>query len=170
MLPRCLKTETRKRAASPKAKPKSVLPVSCNSCWQRSGVMLFIRAVRVGRLEHLGLEPLHAAVETQHRRLADRDVQIARPLLDAGREQLVDENRAHGSIIPLQLRIYAHAFDDVSTGELPRQRSDNALSAGSDGPHLRASVLRLATCRIGQGSLFRRIASLHANPPRDVRE
>ena len=29
---------------SPKAKPKSVPPTSCSSCWHRSGVMLFIKA------------------------------------------------------------------------------------------------------------------------------
>ena len=40
----CLNTATRNRAMSPKAKPKSVPPTSCNSCWQRSGVMLFISA------------------------------------------------------------------------------------------------------------------------------
>ncbi len=44
MFPRCLKMATRNRAASPKANPKSHPPTSCNSCWQRSGVMLFIRA------------------------------------------------------------------------------------------------------------------------------
>jgi pilus retraction protein PilT len=44
MLPRCLNTATRNRAISPKAKPKSVPPTSWSSCWQRSGVMLFIRA------------------------------------------------------------------------------------------------------------------------------
>ena len=27
---------------SPNAKPKSVPPTSCSSCWHRSGVMLFI--------------------------------------------------------------------------------------------------------------------------------
>ena len=43
-LPRCLKIDTRNRAMSPKAKPKSDLPTSCNSCWHRSGVMLFISA------------------------------------------------------------------------------------------------------------------------------
>ncbi len=32
---------------------------------------------RVGRLEHLGLEPDHVAVMTNHRRLADGDVQVA---------------------------------------------------------------------------------------------
>ncbi len=41
-LPRCLKTATRNRAMSPNAKPKSVPPTSCSSCWHRSGVMLFI--------------------------------------------------------------------------------------------------------------------------------
>ena len=42
MFPLCLKIATRNRAMSPKANPKSVPPTSCNSCWQRSGVMLFI--------------------------------------------------------------------------------------------------------------------------------
>ena len=45
ILPRCLNTATRNRAMSPKAKPKSVPPTSCSSCWQRSGVMLFISAM-----------------------------------------------------------------------------------------------------------------------------
>ena len=43
--PRSLKMETRNRPMSPKAKPKSEPPTSCNSCWQRSGVMLFIKDI-----------------------------------------------------------------------------------------------------------------------------
>ena len=43
--PRCLKMATRNRALSPYAKPKSVPPTSCSSCWLRSGVMLFISDV-----------------------------------------------------------------------------------------------------------------------------
>ena len=42
MLPPCSETE-RNRASSPKANPKSVLPTDRNSCWHRSGVILFIR-------------------------------------------------------------------------------------------------------------------------------
>ena len=42
--PFCLKIETRKRARSPKAKPKSAPPFSCSSFCDRSGAMLFIRA------------------------------------------------------------------------------------------------------------------------------
>ena len=83
MLPRCLKTETRKRASSPKAKPKSQPPTSCNSCWQRSGVMLFIRATVSAGSSTLVFELAHVAVQPQHRRLADGDVQIAGALLDA---------------------------------------------------------------------------------------
>ena len=41
-LPRCLKTLTRNRARSLKAKPKSEPPCSASSAWQRSGVMAFI--------------------------------------------------------------------------------------------------------------------------------
>src|SRR6266404_3624465 len=43
--PFCLKIETRKRACSPYAKPKSPDPVSSNSCWMRSGVIDFINAI-----------------------------------------------------------------------------------------------------------------------------
>ncbi len=89
-LPRCLKIETRNRQQSPKAKPKSEPPTSCNSCWQRSGVMLFISAVVSSGSKHLGFQLPHAAVQPQHRRLADGDVQIARPLLHHGVQQLVD--------------------------------------------------------------------------------
>ena len=52
--------------------------------------MLFIRPIVSAGSSTFGLELLHPTVQTQHRRLADRDVQVARPLLDLGREQLVD--------------------------------------------------------------------------------
>ena len=50
---------------------------------------------RVVRLEHLGLQPPHPAVHAEHRRLAHRDVDVAGALLDAGHQQLVDEDIAH---------------------------------------------------------------------------
>jgi len=43
--PRSLKIDTRKRAISPKAKPKSAPPTSWSSRWHRSGEILFISAV-----------------------------------------------------------------------------------------------------------------------------
>ena len=43
IVPRCLKTLTRNRAMSPKAKPKSQPPFSASSAWQRSGVIAFMR-------------------------------------------------------------------------------------------------------------------------------
>ena len=46
MLPRCLNTAVRKRKPSTNSMAKSVPPFSCNSCWQRSGVIDFIRAVQ----------------------------------------------------------------------------------------------------------------------------
>ena len=90
-LPRCLKIETRKRHQSPKAKPKSEPPTSANSCWQRSGVMLFINATVSSASSDLGFELPHPAVQPQHRRLPDGNVQIAGALLDDGVQQLVDE-------------------------------------------------------------------------------
>ena len=47
---------------------------------------------RVFGLEHLGFELAHPAVQAKHGGLADDDVNIARPLLHAGLQQLVDEN------------------------------------------------------------------------------
>jgi hypothetical protein len=38
----------------------------------------------VVRLEHFGFELAEASVEAEHRRLADDDVNVAGPLLDAG--------------------------------------------------------------------------------------
>ncbi len=100
MLPRCLKIETRNRARSPKAKPKSRAPrllqfllaaVGRDALHQRHGVV---------RLQHLGLELPHAAVQAKHRRLADGDVQIAGALLDHGVQQFVDQNRSHADTLP----------------------------------------------------------------------
>ena len=51
----------------------------------------------VGRLEHLGLELHHVAVVTDHGRLADGDVQIARALPDHGMQQLVDQTAFRSS-------------------------------------------------------------------------
>jgi hypothetical protein len=61
-------------------------------------------SLRIGRLEHLGFQSLHPPVNAQDRRLAHRDVKIARTLLHAGREQFVDKNRSHSPIIPLRKR------------------------------------------------------------------
>ena len=70
-LPRCLKIDTRKRAMSPKAKPKSE---------PADRLQLLLAAVRrdalhqrhrvVGR-EHLRLQPAQVTVKTEHRRLTD---------------------------------------------------------------------------------------------------
>ena len=90
-LPRCLKTETRNRAMSPKAKPKSAPPTSCNSCWHRSGVMLFISAT-VSSGSKTFVSSLHQlAVDAQHRRLAHGNVQVARLAVDDRLEQFVDQ-------------------------------------------------------------------------------
>ena len=62
MLPRCLKIDTRNRAMSPKAKPKSDPPTACNSCWQRSGVMLFISDMVSAGSSTLVFELHHVAV------------------------------------------------------------------------------------------------------------
>src|SRR3954470_19808318 len=40
-------------------------------------------------------------MKSQHRRLTDRYMEIARTLLNARREQFVDENRSHSSSVPL---------------------------------------------------------------------
>ena len=94
MLPRCLKTATRKRKPSVNSMAKSAPPFSCSSCWQRSGVMLFIRAVVSSLSSDLGVELAHAAVVADHRRLADGDVQVAGLELDDRGQQLVDQDVA----------------------------------------------------------------------------
>ncbi len=73
----CLKIETRKRAMSPKAKPKSEPPTSCSSCWQRSGVMLFISATVSSGSSTLVSSRTRWPSMPDHRRLADGDVQVA---------------------------------------------------------------------------------------------
>ena len=60
--------------------------------------------LRVGRLQDLGLELLHPAVKPQHGRLAHRDMEIARALLHARREQFIDENRSHSSSLPVRFK------------------------------------------------------------------
>ena len=50
----------------------------------------FHQAHRVGGFEHFGLELLHVTMQSEHRWLAHRDVQIARSLLDLRGEQFVD--------------------------------------------------------------------------------
>ena len=63
--------------------------------------MLFISAIVSAGFQHLGLQPLHAAVQPHHRRLAHGDVQIAGPFLDHCLQQLVDENLiGHETFIP----------------------------------------------------------------------
>ena len=57
--------------------------------------MLFISADGVFRLQDLGLQPLHVAVQPQHRRLPDGDVQIARLAIDDRLQQFVDKDRGH---------------------------------------------------------------------------
>ncbi len=61
---------------------------------QRHGVL---------RLQHLGLQLAQPAVQAKHRRLADRDVNIAGPLLHAGHQQFVDQN-----LLCHQCAIYCH--------------------------------------------------------------
>ena len=87
--------ETRKRAAVPKAKPKSLPPTSCSSCLAAVRRDALHQATVSSAGQHLGLELAHAAVQPQHRRLADGDVQIAGPLADDRLQQLVNEDRTH---------------------------------------------------------------------------
>ncbi len=94
-LPRCLKIETRKRAWSPKAKPKSesadllqllLAPLGRDALHQRHGVF---------RLEDLGFQPYQPPIEPQHRRLAHRNVQVARLAGNHGLEQFIDKDTCH---------------------------------------------------------------------------
>ena len=101
MLPRCLKTDTRKRAAVPKAKPKSLPPASCNSVWQRSGVMLFISATVSSAVSTLVSSCRSRPCSRSTGRLADGDVQIAGPLVDDRLQQFVDQHGSHGRSISL---------------------------------------------------------------------
>ena len=80
---------------SPKAKPKSMPPTSWSSCWHRSGVMLFISATVSSGSRTLVSSLTKTPVEAQHRRLPDRDVQVAGLAVDHRLQQLVDENRTH---------------------------------------------------------------------------
>ncbi len=85
---------------SPKAKPKSAPPTSCNSCWHRSGRDALHQRHGVFRLQDLGLQPHQVAVDAQHRRLADRNVQVARLAVDDRLQQFVDQNSSHDSTLP----------------------------------------------------------------------
>ncbi len=52
--------------------------------------------IRVLGLQRFGVEPAHATVQSKHGRLTDRDMNVAGTLLDAGLQQLVNEDCAHG--------------------------------------------------------------------------
>ena len=97
--PFCLKIETRKRARSPKAKPKSAPPFSCSSFCDRSGAMLFIRATVSSGSRTLVSSRFMWPSQPQHGRLPDGDVQVARLALDDRVQQFVDENRAHSQYL-----------------------------------------------------------------------
>ena len=80
---------------SPNAKPKSVPPTSCSSCWHRSGRDALHQRHRVGRLQHLRRQRTHVTMQPQHRLTADGQVQVARLLGADGLKQFVDEQRTH---------------------------------------------------------------------------
>ena len=123
---------------SPKANPKSVPPTSCSSCWHRSGVMLFIKADGVGRLQHLGRQRPHVAVQPEHRLAADGQVQVAR-LLGADRlEQLVDQQRSHCRVNPPA----ETSMEPVRLGRVPVDPGGLTLSC-QPGVHRNRDVGRL---------------------------
>ena len=94
-LPFCLKIDTRKRHHIAEGKAEVRAAHSCNSCWQRSGAMLFIKAMVSSASSDLGFQLPHAAVQPHHRRLADGNVQVARCLVDHGVQQFVDQQGSH---------------------------------------------------------------------------
>ena len=95
MLPRCLKIETRNRARSPKAKPKSALPFSCKLALATLRGDALHQTDGVVRLEHLGFQLSHATVQSKNRRLPHHNVDVAGTLLHAGLQQFVNQNRCH---------------------------------------------------------------------------
>ena len=95
MLPRCLKMATRNRAMSPNAKPKSRPADLLQFLLAPLGRDALHQGRRVRRLEDLGRQRPHVAVEPEHRLAAHGQVQVARLLRADRLEQLVDQQRAH---------------------------------------------------------------------------
>ena len=120
MLPRCLKTATRKRTPLTNSMAKSVPPFSWSSCWQRSGVMLFIKPVVSSLSSTLVSMSRRWPPFFKHRFAADRDEEIARLGLDDSMQEFVDLN---GS---------SHSFTQSTRGDEPSVPSDDEI------PSLRA--------------------------------
>ena len=99
---RCPAVGRRRRGIGPHHRRQSrsrYFPSPGIPVWQRSGVMLFISAMVSSGSSVLGFQPLQPTVNTEHGWLAGRDVKVARSLLDLCREQFVDKDRAHGSMV-----------------------------------------------------------------------
>ena len=133
MLPRCLKDRDAEPGQRRRRRSQSrELPVSCNSCWQRSGVMLFISAMRVGRLEHLGLELLHAGRAGEAPAAGPTVMcRSLAPCFTQRREQFVDENRSHANLFQ-SLRGRCGALDEpFRRGLFPQAICGQAWTSGT---------------------------------------
>ncbi len=129
MKPRCLKIETRKRARSPNAKPKSALPLSCSSRWQRSGVMLFISET-VSSASSVFVSSFR--IRPWSRKTGGwptDDVDIAGALLDRCLQQFVNQNRRHINR-PLRIEVILKSADSAAVGYRRRRWPTKALSFG----------------------------------------
>ena len=72
-----LEIDTRNRPWSPNANPKSDPPTSCNSCWHRSGEMLFISDIVSSGVKTFVSSAHQMAVMPNDWRLTDGNVKIA---------------------------------------------------------------------------------------------
>ena len=90
-----------KRARSPNAKPKSAPPFSWSSFSRPLGGDALHQGHRVFRLEDLGFQPFHVAVKTQHGRLPDGNVQVARLAFNDRVEKFIDQNSAQSQLLLL---------------------------------------------------------------------
>ena len=87
-LPFSLNTLTRKRAISPKAKPKSAPPRS-RTCWMWSSeVMLRINSSVSSGRERRAFHAMQNTVQTDHRRQSHADVQVGGPFGDHQLQQI----------------------------------------------------------------------------------
>ena len=133
-LPVCLKIATRKRAGRRRRSRSRPRPPPASSCWQRSGVISSSAPTVSSGSSTLVSSLPHVAVQPQHRRLADGDVQVAGALVDDRLQQLVDEDRGHATF-PLPERAVGSSgrlrIDDSELAERSAEAEQLPSAIGS---------------------------------------
>jgi hypothetical protein len=85
-----LVTKGKSKVGGPHLLQLALTTLGCNTLHQ---------GYRVFRLQCLGLQLSHSSMQTKNRRLPDRNMNIAGPLLDAGLQKFVNQNSCHGAFL-----------------------------------------------------------------------